>query len=138
MRLRTFAAIAAMACFATPVLAEKGDIFNCTFKTKRGQFLVEQVVVGVGHASKKAMVYDRMIHYAHGKPIQSNVARNDKERMVLNWTVLVKDSNGSSSKVKMKLTYIKKNKRAMLSSNVAGYLNHDTAQGKCKTSVGNV
>ena len=133
-----FAFIAALVFFASPVIAEKGDIYTCKFKVKLGQFLTEQVIVGVGHTSSRAMVYDGMIHYAHGKPIEANIFQNDQKRIALRWSVSVKDSNGSAAKVKMLLTYIKKNGRASLSSNVAGYANHDGAQGRCKKSVGDV
>lgn len=130
--------VAAFLIGATPVLAEKGDIYNCSFKVKRGQWLTEQVVFGIGHSSGKSSVYDGMIHLAHGKPMPAEVARDDDSRLILLWTVFVDDSNGKSRKVNMKLSYIKKNARATYTSDVAGFENHDTARGNCKKSVGNV
>lgn len=131
-----------MACaalfIASPVFAEKGDIYNCEFKVKRGQWLTEQVVFGVGHASGKAKVYDGMVHLAHGKPIPASFGQNDAKRMSLIWEVFVDDANGTARKLKLKLTYIKSNGKASFASRVAGYENFDTAGGRCSKSVGDV
>ena len=124
--------------FALPAFAEKGDIYDCKFKVKRGQWLVEQVVVGIGHKSGLAMVYDGMIHKEHGKPIEAKITRDEDKRMVLKWAVFLKVGTNPTVKVNMLLTYHKSNKKAGIKSNLSGYENFDTARGACTISVGNV
>lgn len=136
--MRVFSWAFALILLAVPAMAEKGDIYNCTFKVKRGQWLTEQVVFGIGHASGKATAYDGMIHLAHGKPMPVEIGRDDDSRLILLWTVYVDDATDTSRKVNMKLTYIKKNGRATFTSDVAGFENHDTARGRCARSVGEV
>ncbi len=130
--------IVLLAAFATPALAEKGDIYDCKFKVSRGQWLVDQVIVGVGHKSGNAYVYDGMVHVAYGKPMQVKITQNDDSRLVFRWTVPVTDSWNMTRKVNFRLTYIKKNKRATVASDVAGYENHDTARGSCARKIGEI
>ena len=136
--MRALALAVAALLAAGPLWAEKGDIYDCKFKLKRGQWLTEKVIAGIGHGSGKAKVYDGMIHFAHGKPIAAEIGRNDDSRLIFLWTVFVDGPSGTSRKVHMRLSYIKKNGRATITSRLAGFENHYTARGKCKTSVGQV
>ena len=59
--MRALALAVAALLAAGPLWAEKGDIYDCKFKLKRGQWLTEKVIAGIGHGSGKAKVYDKML-----------------------------------------------------------------------------
>ena len=130
--------IAALLALASNACADVGDIYDCKFNVSRHEYLAEQVIFGVVEKDKKVTVYDAIIHYTNGEPVNAEILRDDEKRFTIRWLLEAPDANGRVAKLSFRLTYLKQNKKATMSMIVRGFDNRYNTQGKCSVAKGNI
>ncbi|MEC7964175.1 MAG: hypothetical protein VX083_11660 [Pseudomonadota bacterium] len=134
-----FKCLAVAAVAALPSVAQaaktKGPIeMVCKVKgAEAGDWISPDILVQWTPGSKNAKVYDLVIEYFYGEPIDAKVIRDDKHILSVDWVLRnIKEPNGFSIDVfTYNMRFNKKTQKATFNARPNEFLNKFGGRGTC-------
>lgn len=134
MRKPLFSMIFALACSATT--AALADQFLCELKSQGRDFgyVAPDVFVDLAQDGSAATVDDGIIRNftKHDKGIAAKIVENTDKRLVLRWSVDLRDSTGQGARMGYRLTIFRDKLTARINGTPMGYANNFEGRGTCK------
>ena len=127
--LRSLLIATPVALMAAATHAAPGDLFDCTYKVAKTEWLPERILVFVEDGGNRAQVIDPLIQSTTGDWKDAKVSEVTGKKTALNWTVLV-SSGGDNARFSFRWAGFE-NGKSTISSKAIGYTNQDNARGTC-------
>lgn len=140
IRFRLFAAIVALlAAVALPVYAKTtATRYECEFKpgtARDGNWVPSVLVIQHEDGADMALVFDPIIKFFHGKPIDAKVGETTKARREFSWKYRAKAGQSQDFTMSYSFVYYTSGK-AKITARPGGFDNSWSGDGTCKVTKG--
>lgn len=136
LNIRMLGAVCGLGILAA-TSAQAVTLYQCTLNGKAGTWISPQVVIGQDRKKGKVFVHDPVIYtFNKGQPIDGKVSSENAKRVDFRWTVGGTRASDGQLALRMEYrgTFLKKNKKFILTAAPAGYGNAFRGEGSCKVS----
>ena len=126
--------------FAHSALAAKlVDVYECDFGGSRSALSKEELLPGklmiINDGTYDYLISDEIIERENGQPIRAKVNRDGRKKLVLEWSMMVKNRRGATVRVVYRLAYFKSSQTAIISAKpTRGKLSYND-RGGCKKKM---
>lgn len=117
--------------------AQAVTLYQCALNGKAGTWISPQVVIGQDRKKGKVFIHDNVTYgFNKGQPMEGQIALENNKRVDFRWTVQSTKSSTGQLALRMEYrgTFLKKNKKFILTASPAGYGNSFRGEGSCKVS----
>jgi hypothetical protein len=133
----TWAVAIATGFAMTGHIAQANTTYECALndeRTNRG-WLPTKVVVSHDAGAEEALVSDELIMSVFGEPRSAEVKRDTERRLLLEWSLSLRATDGTGVTLRYVLNIAKQNRTAAINAFPVGYGNQFGSTGTCKVST---
>jgi hypothetical protein len=117
---------------AQPALAE---LYECRIRGENS-WVPKVIVIEVGGQGDTVKVFDPLIKYFVGKPLNATVDTDNSARTTFSWGLQVKSDSNQYARLKVRLTRLKADASASVTVQALDYVGPFTGRGSCETVKG--